>query len=108
MDINKVLIAGSGTMGQQISFQCAISGFTTVVYDVSGDSLELCKKAHQEFADEFIANRDTSPELAAETLARLSYSTNLPEAVVDVDIGDNRNHRLQIQKRGVAFVGFRH
>ena len=99
MEINKVLIAGSGTMGQQISFQCAISGFTTVVYDVSGESLELCKEAHQGFADEFVANRETSPELVAETLARLSYSTNLPEAVVDVDlVNESISENLNIKK----------
>ncbi len=28
--------------------------------------------------------------------------------VVGVDVGYHRHHRLQIQKRGIAFVGFRH
>jgi 3-hydroxyacyl-CoA dehydrogenase len=99
MEINKVLIAGSGTMGQQISFQCAFSGFSTVVYDVSEASLETCKKEHQSFAAEFVANRGASPEQAADTLARLTYSSNLPEAVSDVDlVNESISEDLAIKK----------
>ncbi|MFP3999786.1 MAG: 3-hydroxyacyl-CoA dehydrogenase [Desulfobacterales bacterium] len=38
-DISKVLIIGSGTMGQQIGFQCAAKGYTAIMHDLSDDVL---------------------------------------------------------------------
>ncbi|MCU0849314.1 MAG: 3-hydroxyacyl-CoA dehydrogenase [Spirochaetes bacterium] len=39
-DIKKVLIIGSGTMGQQIGAVCAVHGLDVVLYDVSADALK--------------------------------------------------------------------
>lgn len=41
-DIKKVLLLGAGTMGQQISVPCSLSGFDVVIYDISQ---EACEKA---------------------------------------------------------------
>ena len=43
MNIRKVLVVGSGTLGQQIGFQCAMHGFDTMMYDLREESLETCR-----------------------------------------------------------------
>ena len=42
-EIKTILIIGSGTMGQQIGFQCAASGYDVILHDISGDLLEKAK-----------------------------------------------------------------
>ena len=42
MQIEKVLIVGSGTLGQQIAFQFASHGLRTVMFDLRQESLESC------------------------------------------------------------------
>ena len=86
MDIKKVLIVGSGTLGQQIGFQCATHGFATTMYDLREDSLDACRASHRAFAELFTIQRGKSkPEVDA-ALARLSYTTDLEAACRDVDL----------------------
>ncbi|RLQ22274.1 3-hydroxyacyl-CoA dehydrogenase [Seongchinamella sediminis] len=86
MKINKVLIVGAGTMGQQISFQCAMHGFETVVYNHRAPSLEVCRQAHQSFATHFQQTRGVPAKDTDAALTRLSYSTDLPSACEDADL----------------------
>ena len=39
-DVRRVLIIGSGTMGQQIGLQCATHGYDVVLYDIDPTALE--------------------------------------------------------------------
>jgi len=86
MDIRKVLVVGSGTLGQQIGFQCAMHGFETTMYDLRQESLESCETSHREFADLFRKQRGKSQEQTDAALARLSYTTDLAEAGKDADL----------------------
>ena len=38
-DIQRVLVVGAGTIGQQIALQCAMHGYEVSLYDVSQDAL---------------------------------------------------------------------
>ncbi|MBD3852375.1 MAG: 3-hydroxyacyl-CoA dehydrogenase, partial [Acidobacteria bacterium] len=40
MEIKNVLIVGTGTLGSQIGFQCAMHGFRTTMYDTQAEALE--------------------------------------------------------------------
>ena len=86
MTIKKVLIVGAGTMGQQIGFQCAMYGFETVVYDVSDESLEICRACHRRLAGLFVARRGADQHRVDAALDRLSYSSDLPTAAREVDL----------------------
>ncbi len=86
MDIKKVLVVGTGTLGQQIGFQCAIHGFNTIMYDVSPRSIESCRDSHRRFAEMFRGERGTPRERVDAALARLSYTTDLAEAAKDADL----------------------
>ncbi len=39
-EIRHVLVVGAGTMGQQIGLQCAMHGYSVVLYDVTSKILD--------------------------------------------------------------------
>lgn len=84
MNIKKVMIAGGGTLGSQIAWQTAMSGFEVVVYDAFEKGLEASKKFHNKFAMLF-ESRGVSIDKTKEALARIYYTTNLESAVKNVD-----------------------
>jgi 3-hydroxybutyryl-CoA dehydrogenase len=62
-DIKTVLIIGSGTMGQQIGFQCAAHGYDVVLHDIS-----------QKLLDNALISESVpeDPELKGKVLARFN------------------------------------
>ena len=86
MEIKKVVVVGTGTMGGQIGFQCAVSGFQTVMCDINEASLDGCRSSHRRFAEVFVAKRGSSQEVVDAAVARLSYTDDLAEACRDADL----------------------
>jgi len=99
MNIKNVTIAGAGTLGSQIAWQTAFKGFNVTVYDAFENGLERCKQFHQQYANVFLKLRGASQEDIDETFERLSYTTNLAEAVKDADlISESIPEDLEIKK----------
>lgn len=99
MIIKNVTIAGGGTLGSQIAWQTAYNGFNVTVYDAFEKGLEKSKEFHKQFADLFLEFRGASQKEINETFARLSYSTNLQEAVKDADlISESVPENVKIKK----------
>ena len=86
VNIKNVLIAGSGTLGRQIGFQCAMHGFETTMYDLRQESLDSCRVSHQQYAEHFRNQRGKSQKETDAALARLAYTTDLAEAGRDADL----------------------
>lgn len=86
LDIKKVLIVGTGTLGSQIGFQCAIHGFATTMYNPREASLEACKKVHQQLGETIKADLGKSDSEIAVAQENLSYTTDLVEAARDCDL----------------------
>ncbi len=86
MTIKKVTIAGGGTLGSQIAWQSAFMGFEVKVYDKFDDGLERSKAFHAKFAQLFETKRGANKKDVEQAIARLSYTTDLAEAVKDADI----------------------
>ncbi len=86
MNIKNVTIAGGGTLGSQIAWQTAFNGFNVTVYDAFDKGIEASKSFHKQFAELFLKTRDASQEEIDLTNSRLSYTTNLEEAVKDADL----------------------
>lgn len=86
MNIKNVTIAGGGTLGSQIAWQTAFKGFNVTVYDAFDKGIEASKSFHKQFAELFLKTRDASQEEIDLTNSRLSYTTNLEEAVKDADL----------------------
>ncbi|MCX2742756.1 3-hydroxyacyl-CoA dehydrogenase [Mangrovivirga sp. M17] len=86
MSIVHVTIAGGGTLGSQISWQTAFSGFNVVVYDAFDSGIEQCKDLHDRYSKIYLDEMDASQNQIKETYDRLSYTTNLADAVKDADL----------------------
>jgi 3-hydroxyacyl-CoA dehydrogenase len=86
MKISNVSVAGSGTIGSQIAWQTAFNGFTVTVFDAFEKGLEACKVSHQQYAELFLQSRGATREEIDDTMARLSYTTDLARAVKNADI----------------------
>ncbi|BBE31018.1 3-hydroxybutyryl-CoA dehydrogenase [Tepiditoga spiralis] len=86
MEINNVMVAGAGVLGAQIAWQVAFNGFNVVVYDAFEKGLEGGKEFHKKFAKLFEEKKGATKEQIDSTLSRLSYTTNLEEAVKNADL----------------------
>lgn len=84
--MKKVMIAGGGTLGSQVAWQTAYSGFEVSVYDAYAEGLEKSKKLHQQFAVLFETTRGVSSKEIKATLERIKYTTDLSEAAKGADI----------------------
>ncbi|RPH49585.1 MAG: 3-hydroxyacyl-CoA dehydrogenase [Desulfobacteraceae bacterium] len=79
-DIRQVLIIGAGNMGQQIGFQCAVSGYEVAFYDVGEGSLEKAKDRIGKLARTFMASGRLTEESAQASLKRIRISYDAEEA----------------------------
>jgi len=85
MQINNVTVFGAGTLGGQVAFQTAFSGFRVVQYDISEDSLAAARERHRAFGRLFV-KRGASEAAVADALRRITYSSDLAAAVQEADL----------------------
>ena len=84
-DIRKILIIGTGTMGQKIALQCARFGYDVVAYDSVPKSLETAQARISAFAADLVAKQQMTPEASEAALSRIRY-TSRPEDGADADL----------------------
>jgi 3-hydroxybutyryl-CoA dehydrogenase len=85
-DIRKVLIIGSGTMGLRIGLQAAWSGFETIIHDIHADRFKEARKVQSRIIRHLIAKGLMDENMAAQTLQRIRFTSELTEAAADVDL----------------------
>lgn len=86
MKITNLTIVGSGVLGSQIAFQSAFHGYSVVLYDLNNDVLDKAKQSLKILAENFKKDLNASDEQIEATFSRISYSTDLKEAVKDADL----------------------
>jgi len=74
--IKNVLILGSGTMGMQIGFQCAASGFDVIIYDAFEDALKTAPERLEKVARSLVKNNRIKKENADQGLTRIRFSSD--------------------------------
>lgn len=84
-DIRKILIIGVGTMGQQIAFQCAVSGYEVILYDVMPAALDTAMNRIDKMAGSFLNSGKFSQRDIDDAIRRIQCSSSPEEAAVDVD-----------------------
>ncbi len=84
--IRKVLIVGTGTLGSQIGFQCALHGFMTTMYDIDATAIEAAKRQHAQLGQTIRADLGFDDARIAAAHDRLSYQTDLGAAARDADL----------------------
>ncbi len=86
MEIKKFTVFGGGVLGSQVSWQAALHGVKTTVYDISDEAIEACKTKHQAYAQMFTKDFGIPEEQVKRAFDFLSYTTDLEQAVADADL----------------------
>lgn len=81
-----VAVLGAGTMGWQISLQCATHGLATWLTDSAPPALVRARKEIGAKLDEWVAEGRLSREERAATLGRLHLSPDLAETVAGAEL----------------------
>jgi 3-hydroxybutyryl-CoA dehydrogenase len=84
-DIRRILVIGTGTMGQKIALQCARYGYEVIAYDGSAESLENAKTKIPAYAAELVSQQHMTSEESVAALARITYTLN-PEDGANADL----------------------
>ncbi len=79
-DIQRILIVGAGTMGQQIALQGAMHGYQVTIYDIAPDMLGTALAQIEMYASQLVAAGHQSEAEAAAALARITTSNDPAEA----------------------------
>lgn len=85
-EIRNIVVVGGGTMGNGIAHVAAQSGFTTTLVDIRPDLLEKAQATIDRNLGRLVAKEKITVEQHAQTLARLSYSTDLAGAASTADL----------------------
>jgi 3-hydroxybutyryl-CoA dehydrogenase len=98
--IEKVAVLGTGVLGSQIAFQAAYSGFDVSAYDISDEILEKAKKTFEGLAARYEREVDGASNGGTRAaLARITYSSNLADAVRVADLViESAPERLELKR----------
>lgn len=86
MEFKNITVAGSGVLGYQIAFQSAFHGYNVTVYDISDEILEKAKAKFNVLSEAFKTDLHATQEQLDAAKSRLSYQSNLAEAVKTADL----------------------
>ncbi len=84
-EISNVLIVGAGAMGQQIGFQCAMSGYNVTLYDVETKYLDNAMKRIVHLSDAFVKHGRLSSEAAQAAVGRIRCTSDPADAAKNAD-----------------------
>jgi 3-hydroxybutyryl-CoA dehydrogenase len=85
-EIQRILIIGSGTMGQQIGLQAALYGCDVTLYDIDPAALETAEGRVGAYADGLVASGRIDRAQADAALARMTYTDDPALAARDADL----------------------
>ncbi|MGH2318467.1 3-hydroxyacyl-CoA dehydrogenase [Planococcus sp. SE5232] len=86
MDYKKITVAGSGVLGSQIAYQTAYKGFDVTIYDLNEEAIESSKKRLAKLKKNYRNDFGVSETEVDAAYGRLSFHTDLAEAVADADL----------------------
>lgn len=86
MGFNHITVAGSGVLGSQIAFQTAYKGYPVSVYDINDEALEKAKDRIREWMPYYKRDLGATDEQLQAAFARMSFYSDLAEAVKDADL----------------------
>jgi 3-hydroxybutyryl-CoA dehydrogenase len=84
-DIQRVLIVGAGTMGQEIGLQCAMYGYDVTLYDIAPEMLEKATARLRSILARLVAEGHLVQGQVDAMLARITTTTD-PKAAAEADL----------------------
>ncbi|KAA0547093.1 3-hydroxyacyl-CoA dehydrogenase [Bacillus sp. BGMRC 2118] len=85
MNYKNITVAGSGVLGSQIAFQTAYFGFNVSIYDINDEALERAKERVETLKANYKRDLKATDEQVDAAYSRLSFYSNLEEAVKNAD-----------------------
>jgi 3-hydroxybutyryl-CoA dehydrogenase len=85
-DIRRVLIVGAGTMGRQISLQCATHGYNVTLYDIAQEALAAARGQLKEYTAHLVSWGRLPQTEADVALTRITTTNNAKQAATQVDL----------------------
>ncbi|RUL50892.1 3-hydroxyacyl-CoA dehydrogenase [Lysinibacillus antri] len=86
MNFQNVTVAGSGVLGSQIAFQTAYKGFKVSVYDINEEAIEQAKSRMMSLKERYKEDLRASADAVDSAYNRMSFYSDLKEAVQDADL----------------------
>ena len=86
MNYEHITVAGSGVLGSQIAYQTAYKGFYVNVYDISDEVLGHAKERLTKLKENYKEDLGATQQTVDEALNRISFYTDLAQAVADADL----------------------
>ena len=83
---SKVCVVGSGFLGTQIGVLSAKSGYSVSMQDVSAEALKGSEKAVADYVQQWVSAGEISEPEGRSIKLRISYKTDLAEAVEDAGL----------------------
>ncbi len=84
--LNTIAVLGAGVLGGQIAWHSAFKGKSVAVYDPFPESLERARTAHETYAELYRDVLGANDAAISATRDRLTYHTDMAQAVGDVDL----------------------
>jgi 3-hydroxybutyryl-CoA dehydrogenase len=86
MNYKNITVAGTGVLGSQIAYQTAYKGFHVNVYDVSEEVLRHARERLTNLKENYKEDLGAKQQAVDEAFNRISFYTNLAQAVADADV----------------------
>lgn len=100
MSISSITVIGGGTMGNGIAHVAAQSGFSVTLVDVSDAAVERAMKTITGNLERQVKKETISAEQMAETLGRISTTTDLEKGASNADLViEAASERLEIKRQ---------
>ncbi len=84
--VKRVLVVGSGTMGQQIGLQCALHGYDVVLYDVDQNALTAAENRISGYLAHRVEEGHFDNAAATAARKRLTFEPNARIAAQNIDL----------------------
>lgn len=84
--VQRVLIVGLGTMGQQVALECARHGLDVTLYDVSSDQAVLCRKNQAAQLRQWIRDGRVDAAAVSEIMRLQTFAPDADSAARDCDL----------------------
>lgn len=86
MNYQNITVAGSGVLGSQIAYQSAFKGFNVTVYDINDEALKNAQDRITKLKPLYQQDLGATQEEVDAAYARLSFKSDLSEAVANADL----------------------
>ena len=99
MEIQKILILGSGTLGLRVGLQAAISGYEVIIYDLKEEIFDKAIDVQNQLLRSQVKKEKLREDQLDEIRKRISWTTDLEQACDDVDlVNESVTEDLPIKK----------